>query len=59
MTNTWMWKPIRGHNSKSYGLFAPILLPHLLFSGTKCSISFMEVGPENILSIKQNVKSRN
>ena len=54
-----MWKPHKGHNSKSYGPLAPILLPHLLFFRDHVWYKFHGSRTTNIEIIQQNVKSRN
>ena len=54
-----MGKPNKGHNSKSYGPLAPILLPHLLFFRDHMWYKFHGSRTTNVENIQQNVKSRN
>ena len=54
-----MWKPNKGHNSKSYGPLAPFLLPHLLFFKDHVWYKFHGSRTTNVGNIQQNVKSRN
>ena len=41
-----IWKPMKGHNSKSYGPLATILPLDLPYLETKCGLSFIEDGPQ-------------